>query len=163
MFDNFSSTYRYGFTMSVEEVNKDSPSQKIHDDDDAIDTPTSKYAEGTNPSTTQPKQESPTLEPSSIAPPEERAGCHQDAWSERSAVLSIERSFDRLSKIDLSVDRACDKPIEFISGWSEYDREWSEEGKNVLVDFAKKNIIQGYGDKRRRLEEDQDAKKEESI
>jgi hypothetical protein len=143
--------------MSIGKDNKDGSSHEVHDDDDTIDAPTSKYADGKKLSTTQPNQENPTPELSSVAPPEDRADRHQDAWSERSAVLSIERSFDRLSKIDLSVDRACHEVTDFHGGWSEYNREWSEEETNVLVAFAKKNIIQGCDNRKRYHEEDHDC------
>jgi len=127
----------------------------IHDVQDA--TPkalTSKYEEGMKSSTPRANQRSPTpqeatpIRKTSIASSMERDGCYHDALSERSAALSIKRSFDILSKMDLSVDCARHEPIEvYNGGWILYDREWSQEEKDDLVAFANKYIIRGFGNK----------------
>jgi hypothetical protein len=111
-------------------------------------TPTSKYEEGTKRNTPRAEQTSPTPEMiSSMAPSEGIAHRCSDLLSERSAAKSIKRSFDILSKMDLSVDHTCHNSSEFCSGWGLYDREWSEEEKDELVAFANKHIIRGCGDK----------------
>jgi hypothetical protein len=110
--------------------------------------PTSKYEEGTNRNTPRAEQTSPTPEMiSSMAPSEGIAHRCSDLLSERSAAKSIKRSFDILSKMDLSVDHTRHNSSEFCSGWGLYDREWSEEEKDELVAFANKHIIRGCGDK----------------
>lgn len=134
---------------------KEGSSQEVRDD-----APTLKYAEGTRTKrnvSAQSNKKNPTPKLSSVAPPEKQAGCHENAWTERSAMLSIERSFKKLSKIDLSVDRAFHERIEFHGGWSEHNGEWSEEETNSLVAFAKNNIIQEYGKRKRKHEEDLDS------
>ena len=94
---------------------------------------------------------------------EKSDGYKNDALSERSAALSIKRSFERLSKIDLSVDRTHHEPIGFYSGWGLYNREWSQEEKDVLVAFANKYIIRGGGDKNEQHDNDGRAKKERTL
>jgi hypothetical protein len=102
-------------------------------------------------------------ESTSTTSSEESAGYNNDALSERSAALSIKRSFERLSKIDLSVDRTHHEPIVFYSGWGLYDREWSQEEKDDLVAFAKKYIIRGGGDKNEQHDNDGRAKKGRTL
>ncbi len=104
-----------------------------------------------------------SCESTSTTSSEESSGYKNDALSERSAALSIKRSFERLSKIDLSVDRTYYVPIEFYSGWGLYDREWSEEEKDVLVAFANKHIIRGGGDKNGQHDNDGRAKKGRTL
>jgi hypothetical protein len=136
---------------------KEGSSQEVRDD-----APTLKYVKGTRTKrsvSAQSNKQNPTPKLLSIAPPEEQAGCHENAWTERSAALSIERSFKRLSKIDLRVDRACHERIEFHGGGNEYNGKWSEEETNILVAFARKNIIQEYGIRKRKNEEDLDSAK----
>ncbi|KAL3809102.1 hypothetical protein ACHAXA_008578 [Cyclostephanos tholiformis] len=143
--------------MGEGDDNEDISIHKVHDD--TIVAPTSKYADGTELNTTRAKRKNPTSKSLSVASFAERADCFHRAWSERSAVLSIKRSFDILSKIDLSVDRDSHESIEYNSGWSIYHREWSEEEKDVLVAFAKKNIILGWREKNGQREKDKDRAK----
>ena len=111
--------------------------------------PTSEYEEGTKRNFSRAEQRSPTPEMiSSMASSSEgRAGCYSDPLSELSAAKSIKRSFDKLSKMDLSVHHTRHRPIEFCSGWGLYDRECSAEETDALVAFANKYIIRGCGDK----------------
>jgi hypothetical protein len=102
-------------------------------------------------------------ESTSTTSSEESAGYNNDALSERSTTSSIKRSFERLSKIDLSVDRTRHGPIEFYSGWGLYDREWSQEETDALVAFAHKYIIRGGGDKNGLHDNDGRAKKVRTL
>ena len=78
--------------------------------------PTSKYEEGTNRNTPRANQKSPTPEMiSSMAPSVGIARRCSDLLSERSAAKSIKRSFDILSKMDLSVDHTRYEPSEFCA------------------------------------------------
>ena len=119
-------------------------------DEDKDATSNAKYADETEWSARS-NQKSSVLESTSsigstsTASSESAGYCH-DALSESSAASSIKRSFERLSKIDLCVDRIRHEPMEYSGGWGLYDREWSEEEKDGLVAFAQKYIIQGGGD-----------------
>ena len=93
---------------------------------------------------------------------EESAGYNNDALSE-SAALSIKRSFERLSKVDLSVDRTSHEPIGFCSGWVLYDREWSQEETDVLAAFANNYIIRGGRDKNGQHDNEDRAKKGRTL
>jgi len=109
-------------------------------DEDKDATSNSKYADETEWSARSNQKNSVLESTSSIgststASSESAGYCH-DALSERSAASSIKRSFERLSKIDLSVDRIRNDSIEFSGGSGLYDREMSQEETDVLVAFA---------------------------
>jgi hypothetical protein len=142
----------------------------IDEDKDATSkTGDSKCADESEQSNPRADQKRPIIvmtsssESTSTTSSEESAGYNNDALSERSAALSIKRSFERLSKIDLSVDRTHHEPIVFYSGWGLYDREWSQEEKDDLVAFAKKYIIRGGGDKNEQHDNDGRAKKGRTL
>jgi len=90
----------------------------------------------------------------------ESAGYCHDTLSKSSAASSIKRSFERLSKIDFSVDRIRNDSIEFSGGSGLYDREMSQEETDVLVAFANEYIIRGGGDENGQQDNDGSAKKE---
>ena len=90
----------------------------IDEDNDATSkTGTSKCADELEQSNPRADQKRPILalplssESTSTTSSEENAGYNNAALSKRSATLSIKQSFERLSKIDLSVDHTHHEPI----------------------------------------------------
>ena len=125
---------------------------------------TLKYEEGTKWNTSRAEQRSPTPELISLmASSEKRAGCYSDSLNQQSAAKSIKRSFDILSKIDLSVDHTRHEPNKFYSVWGVCDKEWSEEDKDLLVAFANKYIIRRCVDKNDQHEDNGRSKKEKTT
>jgi hypothetical protein len=130
--------------------------------EDKYATPNSTYADETKWSTRSNQKNSVLKSTSSIGSTStasyESAGYCHDALSESSVASSIKRSFERLSKIDLSVDRIRHDSMEFSGGSGLYDREWSQEETDVLVAFANEYITRGGGDENGQQDNDGSAK-----
>lgn len=66
-----------------------------------------------------------------------------DPLSAVNTAASIKRSFDVLSRIDLSLNDNDRRPFDFFLGENIYAKEWTQEEKDELLALAKKYILGG--------------------